>query len=155
MPSPGRVVWIGSSKWSYQIEQVSTTTTTTTLTTTTTAAAAAVHADSSEAINMANQTIRIITPTILHYHYYYFPLQIAIHTTLVYPPPPSFPPPLPLSSYIPKIQTQKTKTKKIKKNIIIPGREAILRVHVRRVPKGPDVDLSRISQITPSLSGKG
>ncbi|WP_229582462.1 ATP-dependent zinc metalloprotease FtsH [Paracoccus sp. S-4012] len=33
------------------------------------------------------------------------------------------------------------------------GREAIFEVHVRKVPLGPDVDLGRIAQATPGLSG--
>jgi len=34
-----------------------------------------------------------------------------------------------------------------------PGREAILRVHTRGVPLGPDVDLSRIAATTPGMVG--
>jgi cell division protease FtsH len=33
------------------------------------------------------------------------------------------------------------------------GREAILKVHARKVPMARDVDLDRISQVTPGLSG--
>src|SRR5690625_3959613 len=34
-----------------------------------------------------------------------------------------------------------------------PGREAILKVHTRSVPLGPDVDLEQISRTTPGMTG--